>query len=158
MIPPILTLDVQTTSSIVASVNVLTSLRKDSVLQLEATQRNMELLLEEPKNNLWRATIAPEHKNVPWIPGRRALGCFWWDSTFKTFRGKSKYVTIDDNMADSDKRGAVMKAAASLQAFYDSHHNLKKNMHMELKRKRDRWTTMKAAESAHGEPVQKALK
>ena len=52
-------------------------------------------------------------------------------------------VTIDDNMADSDKRDVVMKAAAFVQAFYDSNHNHKKNMQMDmLKRKRDRGTAV----------------
>ena len=65
-------------------------------------------------------------------------------------------VPIDDNMADSDKHDAIMKAAAVLQAFYDSNHNLEKNMHMG---KRDHGSDDGAsAESAHDEPVQKALK
>ena len=48
LIPPIITVNVATASSMVASVNVMTSWRTRAVLQLEVTQRNIELLLEEP--------------------------------------------------------------------------------------------------------------
>ena len=61
------------------------------------------------------------------------------------------HVSIDDNMADSDKHDAIMKAAAVLQAFYDSNHNLAKNI-MDM-RKRDRGSDDGAsAESTRGEP------
>ena len=62
------------------------------------------------------------------------------------------------SMTDSDKQDAVTKAAGVLQAFYDSYHNPEKNM-CNRKRKRGRGSDDGAsAESAHGEPVQKALK
>ena len=53
-----------------------------------------------------------------------------------------------------------MEAAAEVQSFYDSWRNLEKNMPMHRrKRKRDRESDDGAsAESAHGEPLQKALK
>ena len=105
------------------------------MLQLEATLPNMELLLEELKRDYWTATIAHEHKNVYWLPNRTGLRCNWWDSKLKKRRQKQDRVKISSNMADSDKHDAIMKAAAVLQAFYDSNHNPEKNMYSR-KRKR----------------------
>ena len=48
LIAPIITLDVATASSMVASVDVLANWRANGVLQIEITEQNMELLLEEP--------------------------------------------------------------------------------------------------------------
>ena len=160
MIPPTLTLDVETTSSILASVNVLTPPRTKAMLQIEATQHNMELLLEEPKKELWTATIAHEQKNVYWIASKGLLGCERRHSKLKKWRSKKLSAEISSSMDDSDKHDAIMKTAGILQSFYDSNHNLEKNMPADMcKRKRDRGSDDGAsAESAHGEPVQKALK
>ena len=68
------------------------------------------------------------------------------------------HVPIDENMAGSDKHDVFLKAAASLQAFYDSKHNLEKNI---CNRKRGHGSCADddaSTESTHGEPVQKALK
>ena len=119
MIPPILTVDVETFSSIVTSVNVVASRRSDAVLQLEATQRNIELLLGEPKNDVWTPTFAHEHTNVFWLASLSVLRMYWWDSKLKKRRAREMRVKISSSMADSDKHDAVMKAVAVLQAFYD---------------------------------------
>ena len=66
------------------------------------------------------------------------------------------HVDISRDMAASDKHAAVMRAAALLQAFYNSNHNLEKNMDIDM---RGRGSDDGAsAVAAHGEPVQKALK
>ena len=67
-------------------------------------------------------------------------------------------VDISRDMDVSDKSAAILGQAVLLQAFYNSNHDLEKNM-CSRKRKRDRGSTDGAsAASAHGEPVQKALK
>ena len=59
-------------------------------------------------------------------------------------------------MDDSGKHAAIVEAVGELQAFYESNHNLEKNMDT---RKRDRGSDDGAsAESALGEPVQKDVK
>ena len=68
LIPPIITLDVATASSMVASVNVLASWRENAVLQIEITEPNMDLLLEEPtaeSTPAWIPTL--EHENMSWV-------------------------------------------------------------------------------------------
>ena len=60
-IPPMITIDVVTRSGIAASVNVLPSWREKGVLQIELTQDNMDLLLEEPPAEPapWRPRVDP---------------------------------------------------------------------------------------------------
>ena len=48
VLPPILTLDVATASSMVTSVSVLKSWKQEGVLQIELTQPNSDLLHEDP--------------------------------------------------------------------------------------------------------------
>ena len=150
LIPPIITVNVVTASSMVVSVNVMTSWRTSAVLKLEAKPRNIELLLEEPPAGA--AESAPcawtkhEHKNVHWDASRRTLRIHWWDSKLKKWNRKQMRVTIDDNVVDSDKHDGVMKVAAVLQAFYDSNHSPEKNMYSRKRkrvdqRKRDRRRT-----------------
>ena len=71
-------------------------------------------------------------------------------------RIKSIGVEFRSDMDDEAKRAAVTIAAAELQAFYDNNHNLQNNMPGP---KQDRESDDGgSAESAHGEPVQKASK
>ena len=60
-IPPMITIDVVTRSGIAASVNVLPAWREKGVLQIELTQDNMDLLLEEPPAEPapWRPRVDP---------------------------------------------------------------------------------------------------
>ena len=68
MIPPILTLDVATVSSMVASVNVLAPRHTHAKLQVEVTKPNMALLLKEPaaEPSTWPPTNACENVTVSW--------------------------------------------------------------------------------------------
>ena len=69
-------------------------------------------------------------------------------------RTKSISVAFTSSMAKECKQEAVNTAAAEVQAFYDTHHNLLNNMpgQTEMTEEEDAMS----AEPAHGEPVQKA--
>ena len=78
-LPSVLTVDAATTSR-VTSVNVLPSWQTNEALQIEITQSNLDLLLEEPPAEPapWTPTIEP--MNVYWIASRKMVQCKWWDS------------------------------------------------------------------------------
>ena len=146
-LPAILTIDVKTTS-MVSSVNVLPSSRNQGVLQIELTQPNLDLLLEEPAVSApWTPTI--KHENVTWIAGRNMVRCIWWDS--KKFKNKTRPMSAEfsSDMDNDSKDAAVLSAAEKLQEFYDTHHNLQKNMPGES-------DDGGSAESAHCEPEESA--
>ena len=147
-LPSILTIDVATTS-MVTSVDVLPSCRTKGVLQIELTQPNLDLLLEEP-----RAESAP--CNVYCIASRNMVRCTWWDSKKSKKRIKSMGVEFSSDMDDKDKLAAVISVAGELQEFYDTNHDLQNNMPGPVQyRETDDGVS---AESTHGEPVQKAAK
>ena len=126
-IPKILTIDV-TTASNVATVNVLPAVRLHGVLQIEITQPNLDLLLEEPPAE--PAPWIPEldQQNVYWIPSRNQLHCVYWDGKKMKYRHKNLNVTFLENMDTGAKQDAVSSAAAELQKFYDEQHNKENNM------------------------------
>ena len=65
-------------------------------------------------------------------------------------------VEFSSDMDDQDKVAAIINAAGELQEFYDNNHDLQNNMPGPVQ---DRETDDGvSAESAHGEPVQKAAK
>ena len=152
-LPTTLTIDVATTS-MVASVDVLPSSRTTGVLQIELTQPNLDLLLEDPpaESAPWAPTL--KHENVYWIASRSMVRCTWWDSKRLKKRIKSKSVEFSSDMDNDDKLDAVLSAADELQEFYDTRNNLQNNMPAASEESDDGGS----AESAHGEPVQKALK
>ena len=152
-LPTTLTIDVATTS-MVASVDVLPSSRTTGVLQIELTQPNLDLLLEDPpaESAPWAPTL--KHENVYWIASRSMVRCTWWDSKRLKKRIKSKSAEFSSDMDNDDKLDAVLSAADELQEFYDTHNNLQNNMPAASEESDDGGS----AESAHGEPVQKALK
>ena len=78
-LPSILTIDAATTS-MVTSVTVLPSWREQAVLQIEITQSNLDLLLEEPPAEpaLWTPEI--EQQDVYWIASRNQIRCYYWDN------------------------------------------------------------------------------
>ena len=109
----ILTIDVATTS-MVASVDVLPSWRTKGVLQIEITQPNLDLLLEEPPAEPapFTPTIGPE--NVYWIASRSMVQCKWWDSKKSKKRFKSILVEFTSDMEEEAKLDAINSAAAEL--------------------------------------------
>ena len=87
-LPKIITIDV-TTTSMVASVDVLPTWRDDGVLQIEITQSNLDLLLEEPPAEPapWKPEI--EQQDVYWVESRNHVRCTYWDSKKLKRRYKS---------------------------------------------------------------------
>ena len=98
------------------------------MLQLDITQPNLELLLEQPPAEAapWTPTIEPQ--NVYWRSSTRSVICKWWDSKKPKFRSKSMHVEVNSDMDAAAKHGAVSIAAFELQRFYDDHHNQANNM------------------------------
>ena len=92
-LPKTLTIDVAT-ASMVASVKMLPSWRERGVLQLEITQPNLDLLLDEPPAEPapWIPTL--DHANVYWIGSRNQVRCYWYDSDKMKSRIKSMGVEL----------------------------------------------------------------
>ena len=126
-LPKILTIDV-TTTSMVASVDVLPSWRTKGVLQIEITQPNLDLLLEEPPAEpaLWRPEI--EQQDVYWIASRNQIRCSYWDSKKLKWRSKTMRVEFCSDMDNEAKLDAVSSAAMELQEFFDMHHDQEGNV------------------------------
>ena len=128
LLPPIITLDVSTASSMVTSVNVLPPWRTKGVLQIELTQPNLDLLMEDPSED--PAEPAPwvpeiEHPRVQWIPSRNMFHCTWWDS--KKSRERHVGVAFSGDVDDADKHAIVDGAAKYLQQLYDNSNNPEDN-------------------------------
>ena len=126
-IPKVLTIDVETASN-VATVNVLPAVRVHGVLQIEITQPNLDLLLEEPPAEPAPWIPEVEQQNVYWNPRRNQLQCLYWDSKKLKYRYKTMRVEFLENMNTGAKQVAVSSAAAELQEFYDKRHNHESHM------------------------------
>ena len=63
---------------------------------------------------------------------------------------------FSSDMDDDDKLAAVLSAADEIQEFYDTRHNLQKNMPGQNQTTEE--DDAMSAASAHREPVQKALR
>ena len=121
-LPKIITVDVPT-ASMMASVNLLPSWRERGVLQLEMTQPNLDLLLDDPTAEPapWKPEL--DHEDVYWISSRNQVRCYWWDSGKQRTRIKSIGVELCPHMDESAKLAASRTAADELQQFYDTHNN-----------------------------------
>jgi hypothetical protein len=121
-LPKVITVDVPT-ASMMASVNLLPSWREKGVLQLEMTQPNLDLLLDDPpaESAPWKPEL--DHEDVFWIPSRNQVRCYWWDSGKSKTRIKSIGVELCPHMDESAKLAASRTAADELQRFYDAHNN-----------------------------------
>ena len=126
-LPEIIAVDVPT-ASMVASVNLLPSSRERGVLQLEITQPNLDLLLDDPPAEPapWMPNL--DHGNVHWYPFRNQVRCYYWDSGKSKTRLKSKGVELGCFMDDAAKLAATRTAADELQRFYDAHDNRGNNL------------------------------
>ena len=78
-LPKFITIDV-TTTSMVASVDVLPTWREHAVLQIEITQPNLDLLLEEPPAGPVPFKPEIEQQDVRWVGSRNCVRCTYWDS------------------------------------------------------------------------------
>ena len=116
LLPPIITLDVSTASKMVTSVNVLPSWRTKQSLQIEPTQPNLDLLMEDPpaESAPWVSDV--EHKNVQWIPCGNMLQTYWWDGR----RKQHLKLEFSGDMEDGDKRALIDGEAGYLQKIYDN--------------------------------------
>ena len=90
----------------VTSVNVLPSWQANEALQIEITQPNLDLLLEEPPAEA-----------APWTPTIEPPDEVYWLLKFSSDRA-SMLVEFSSDMDDEAKRDAINSAAAELQAFY----------------------------------------
>jgi hypothetical protein len=126
-LPKIITIDVAT-ASMVASVKMLPSWRERGVLQLEITQPNLDLLLDEPPAEPapWIPTL--DHANVHWVGSRNRVRCYYYDSIKMKARIKSMGVELGHDMPDAVKLAATRKVADELQQFYDNNHNRLNNL------------------------------
>ena len=133
-IDPVINVEVETKNGVQATVNVIPSWRDKGALQIELTQENMDLLLEDPP-----AVSAPfnpkyleDYPNVSWISARNHLRITWWDSKKKTWRIASHPVALEDHVggevSEEEKEGAVCQAAAFLQQQYEKNHNVEDNI------------------------------
>ena len=126
-LPKVLTVIVKT-ESIEASVNVLTEWRSNGVLQLEVTQFNLELLLEQPPAETapWKPKI--ESADVHWRTSTNSLFCKYWDS--RAIKSRYKYIGVDveSEVSDEAKQDLVNRAKDELERYYDEHHNRSGNM------------------------------
>ena len=155
-LPKIITIDVAT-ASMVASVKMLPSWRTRGVLQLEITQPNLDLLLDEPPAEPAPWIPALDHDNVYWIPSRNQVRCYYWDSNKSKTRIKSMGVELGRVMDDAAKLAATRTKADELQRFYDSHNNRGDNLPIEGDPESD--DRSDASEPAsNAEPVQKAAR
>ena len=114
-LPSIITIDAVTTS-MVTSVNVLKSWDPNDALQIEITQSNMELLLEEPPAEPapWTPTIEQEHHN---------------DTTLKfSIDRASVRVEFARDIDDDAKRDAIKGAAAHFIEQYCRRYNPENTM------------------------------
>ena len=132
------------------SVDVLPAWMVTANLQIEITESNLDLLLEEPP-----AAPAPfkpeiEQQNVPWVKSRNSVRCTYWDSETLKRKYKSLRVEFHSDMDDEDKLESVRSAAVELQEFFDTHHNQGGNM---PKPKRGRGSSDEDRDC--GEPVPK---
>ena len=148
-LPKFITIDV-TTTSMVASVDVLPSWREQAVLQIEITQSNLDLLLEEPPAEAapWKPEI--EQQDVRWVGTRNHVRCTYWDSKKLKWKYKSIRVEFPSGMDDEDKVDKVRRVVVELQEWHDRHHNQENNSPQS---KRGRGSSDEERDC--GEPVQK---
>ena len=125
-IPRVLELEVATSNGWEATVNVLSSRRGKSVLQIELTNENIDLLLEGPPTESVQFTPTICGVNCPdvtWYSPRNHLRCTYWNSKKQTWTIKSKLIEFDANESDEQRQELVDKEANALQAFFVAHHN-----------------------------------
>ena len=130
-IPKTIEISVVTRNGVEATVVVLPSWREKGVLQIELTEENIDLLLEEPPAE--SSPFVPEiiEPDVVWVCTRNHVRCTFWDSKKKAFRIKSKHIEFDPDMEDAEIQEIVNREAEAMQSFYNQHHNQLRNMQVE---------------------------
>ena len=118
--PSIITIDVTTQNGQTASVNVLPGWRAlFSVLKIELTDFNMQLLLEDPpaESAPWYPQI--DQENMFWASAQSQVRCSLWGSKKGKFVLLSNGVEFRPGMDDEEKQSLVTSAAEELQHFIE---------------------------------------
>ena len=81
-IPKTIEVKVETRNGVQHTVRVVPSWRERSVLQLELTHDNLNLLLEEPRPEATPRVFTPriEEPDVTWVKDRNHVRCTYWNS------------------------------------------------------------------------------
>ena len=123
-IPPCIEVEVATRNGVEATVKVLPSWRERQVLQIELSQENLDLLLEEPRAAV-SASFAPtiSQPDVVWVNGRNHVRCTYWCKRQKRWRIKSRPIEFDQHLNESEKQEVVTREAEEMQRFFLEHHS-----------------------------------
>ena len=127
-LPQIIDIDVVTNNGIQATVSVIPSWRDKGALQIELTEENMDLMLEAPPAE--SARFNPNLAGFPqarWVAKRGHVRCSYWDSKREMIKMHSQKVEFAPDDTPEEKESLVHAAAAAVQEFYNTHHNLGDN-------------------------------
>ena len=128
LIPKIIDIEVETRTGVQATVSVISTWRSKSTLQIELSEDNLDLLLEEPP-----AVSAPfipnlaEFPHTFWLGSRKCVRTSYWDSRQGVWKVKSQTVDFQDDDAIEEKQAAVSAAASVLEEFFHRHHDTEGN-------------------------------
>ena len=96
------------------------TIRKNKALQIELTQENMDLLLEEPPAESApfnpAAAVSARYANVHWVTLRKAVRCTWRDSKKKKWTITSRLVEFEPDAGYDEKLAVVMAVAVVVSA------------------------------------------
>ena len=128
LIPKIIDIEVETRTGVQATVSVISTWRSKSTLQIELSEDNLDLLLEDPPAA--SARFIPnlaEFPNTRWIGNRNQVRCSYWDSKRGGWKIKSQGVNFQDADTIEEKEAAVSAAASVLEEFFHHHHDTEGN-------------------------------
>ena len=117
--------EVETRNGVHHTVRVVPSWRERSVLQLELTHDNLNLLLEEPRPEAAPPVFTPriDQPNVVWVNARTQVRCKYWISKKKKWKTTSRPIDFDSDMDDDQKQDVVNREAMALQDYFDANHD-----------------------------------
>ena len=124
LIPKIIDIEVETRTGVQATVSVISTWKSRMTLQIELSEDNLDLLLEEPP-----AVSAPfipnlaEFPHTSWVGFRKCVRTSYWDSKQGVWKIKSQIVNFENDDTIEEKEAAVFAAAAALQEFFNRHHD-----------------------------------
>ena len=122
-IPKTIEVEVETRNGVQHTVRVVPSWRERGVLQLELTQDNLDLLLEEPRPEATPFTPTIDQPDVVWVKDRNHVRCTYWSSKTKKWRTTSRPIDFDSDMDDDKKQELVDIGAIALQRIFNANHN-----------------------------------
>ena len=156
-IASIIDIEVCTRNGVQATVSVIPSWRNNKSLQIELSQENMDLLLEEPPDEPApfnpAAAVSARYPNVHWLTHRNAVRCTWYDSKKKKSTTTSNNVEFEPDADNEEKLSVVVAVAKRLQRFYEAHHNHEDNIDCD-----DSYDSAESAHESLSEPRRKKSK